>query len=195
MKLYVIRHGESESNAGNFYGSWLPVELTPKGRQQAAQAGLLLQNISFDAAYCSDLLRAQQTAAIALPQLKFTYTDVLREIKVGNLLGRDKAECARELGEPYLEHCRQTNYRPYQGENRQDVTMRAKAFLDQMVREQPGQKIAVVCHAGMVRAMLRYVLGADFPTDAARVDNASVSVFSYEKGKWSLDCWNQTNQI
>ena len=35
MKLYRIRHGESESNASDTHSGWSPVDLTPKGREQA----------------------------------------------------------------------------------------------------------------------------------------------------------------
>ena len=33
MELYVIRHGESEANAGGYFAGWAQVSLTEKGRR------------------------------------------------------------------------------------------------------------------------------------------------------------------
>ncbi len=60
MELYIVRHGQSESNAG------LEIDdpaLTQTGRLQARLAGEALKNVRFDKVYVSHLKRAVQTAA------------------------------------------------------------------------------------------------------------------------------------
>ena len=42
MKLVLIRHGESEWNKLNLFTGWTDVELTEKGREEAATGGQLL---------------------------------------------------------------------------------------------------------------------------------------------------------
>ena len=87
MLLYGIRHGESETNLSHHWTGWNDVNLTDKGRQDAARAGEMLKGIDFDAIYASDLTRALNTAQIALPGCPPKITPLLREINVGDLAG------------------------------------------------------------------------------------------------------------
>ena len=48
MKVWVVRHGESETNRDGLWTGWLDVELTEKGREDAAKAGKILAGTSFD---------------------------------------------------------------------------------------------------------------------------------------------------
>ena len=59
--LALVRHGQSTWNAKGIWTGWQDPPLSEKGRQEAVQAGKLLEGISFDIAYASDLLRAKQT--------------------------------------------------------------------------------------------------------------------------------------
>ena len=63
MELYLVRHGQSQSNAG----AEIPdPALTETGKEQALLAGEALKNVRFDKAYTSCLTRAVQTAAAIL---------------------------------------------------------------------------------------------------------------------------------
>ena len=67
MKVFMVRHGESETNRNGLWTGWLDVSLTEKGREEALQVGKMLSKINFDKIYVSDLSRAKVTAEIALP--------------------------------------------------------------------------------------------------------------------------------
>lgn len=43
MKLVLVRHGESEWDKLNLFTGWTDVELTEKGREEAATGGKLLK--------------------------------------------------------------------------------------------------------------------------------------------------------
>lgn len=62
MRVYVIRHGESETNLNKKWTGWLDVHLTDKGKDDAKKAGDFLKNIAFEKIYASDLSRAVETA-------------------------------------------------------------------------------------------------------------------------------------
>ena len=66
--LILLRHGESEWNALNLFTGWVDVDLTDKGRAEAARAGELIgeQDKLPDVLYTSLLRRAITTANIAL---------------------------------------------------------------------------------------------------------------------------------
>src|SRR5688500_20408786 len=68
--LVLLRHGESTWNKENRFTGWTDVDLTDKGRQEAAHAGQLLraEGYAFDLLFTSVLKRAIRTANIALDE-------------------------------------------------------------------------------------------------------------------------------
>lgn len=106
MKLVLIRHGESEWNKLNLFTGWTDVELTEKGREEAATGGRLLkeQGFDFDVCYTSYLKRAIHTLDIVLDQMDRTWLPVIKSWKLnerhyGALQGLNKAETAAKYGE------------------------------------------------------------------------------------------------
>lgn len=66
VDIFVARHGQSEDNASGIIGGHRDVALTDLGRQQANNLGeaILDLGLTFDAVYCSPLIRASETAEI-----------------------------------------------------------------------------------------------------------------------------------
>jgi broad specificity phosphatase PhoE len=64
LDLWLVRHAESE---GNRSGTEADTPLTASGRAQAAALAATLAGERFDQVFCSDLLRCQETARLALP--------------------------------------------------------------------------------------------------------------------------------
>ena len=60
--LYLVRHGEIESNIKKVYAGWSEEGLTETGIRQAAEAGEILRGKGIEGLYCSPLKRAVQTA-------------------------------------------------------------------------------------------------------------------------------------
>ena len=86
-KIFLVRHGEAESNTGNFFGGWMDVPLTALGRQQAALLSKRLAHEGIGRAYCSDLLRARQTLEEIGLDCPAEYSKELREKSYGELEG------------------------------------------------------------------------------------------------------------
>ena len=105
-KLVLMRHGESQWNLENRFTGWKDVDLTETGRQQAWEAGKLLQEkgYRFDLAFTSVLKRAIRTLWISLDAMDQMYIPVhnnwrLNERHYGNLQGLNKAETAAKFGD------------------------------------------------------------------------------------------------
>jgi 2,3-bisphosphoglycerate-dependent phosphoglycerate mutase len=97
--LILLRHGESQWNAKNLFTGWVDVDLTDKGRAEAARAGDLIGDLDRlpDVLYTSLLRRAITTANIALDKADRHWIPVhrnwrLNERQYGALQGLDKAE-------------------------------------------------------------------------------------------------------
>ena len=65
-KLIMMRHGESQWNKLNLFTGWVDVPLSEKGIQEAFEGGEKIKDIPIDVIFTSTLIRAQETAVIAM---------------------------------------------------------------------------------------------------------------------------------
>jgi len=105
-KVVLLRHGESTWNKENRFTGWTDVDLSEKGRAEAAEAARLLREggYDFDVAFTSVLKRAIRTLGITLDGLDRLWMRVekdwrLNERHYGALQGLNKAETAAQHGE------------------------------------------------------------------------------------------------
>ena len=104
--LVLVRHGQSEWNLKNLFTGWRDVELTEKGVAEARAAGqkLKAKGLTFDAAFTSDLKRAQNTLKLiqeemGLANLPVTKNLALNERDYGDLSGLNKDDARKKWGE------------------------------------------------------------------------------------------------
>jgi 2,3-bisphosphoglycerate-dependent phosphoglycerate mutase len=105
-KLVLLRHGESIWNKENRFTGWTDVDLSDKGRDEAARAGRQMKDagLTFDVAYTSVLKRAIRTCWIALDEMDLLWIPMprnwrLNERHYGALQGLNKAETAAQHGD------------------------------------------------------------------------------------------------
>ncbi len=106
IKLVLLRHGQSEWNLSNLFTGWTDVSLSPKGVEEAKEAGRLLKEkgYTFDVAFSSVLKRANDTMNLALGEMGETnipkfFTWRLNERHYGALQGLNKADSAKKWGD------------------------------------------------------------------------------------------------
>jgi len=104
--LVLVRHGQSEWNQKNLFTGWTDVDLTPRGEQEARQAGktLVAEGLMFDIAFTSVLVRAIRTLWLVLDEMKLMWIPIenswrLNERHYGALQGLDKAATTAKYGE------------------------------------------------------------------------------------------------
>jgi len=117
--LVLLRHGESTWNRENRFTGWTDVDLSDRGREEAAEAGQLLaeRGFAFDIAYTSVLKRAIRTLNIVLDGLDGMWIPVekswrLNERHYGSLQGLNKAETAAAHGEAQVKIWRRSYDEP-----------------------------------------------------------------------------------
>ncbi|MFC0265364.1 histidine phosphatase family protein [Alloscardovia macacae] len=110
VHLYLVRHGQTYFNVYNRLQGWSNSPLTESGRADAVRAGEKLADIQFDAAFCSDTTRAQDTARIILEKNAHARAAHMREAEAhmefreqfyGYFEGRDMAEAWWAAGAPH----------------------------------------------------------------------------------------------
>jgi len=105
-KLVLLRHGESVWNKENRFTGWTDVDLSPKGVEEAIEAGRVLKErgFMFDMAFTSYLRRAIKTLWLTLEEMDQMWIPVykswrLNEKHYGLLQGLNKIEMAEKYGD------------------------------------------------------------------------------------------------
>ena len=196
MELYLIRHGESESNYDGTHSGWSPVNLTEKGRRQALCAGQLVSGLDFDRIYVSDVRRAQQTARIIFPNAPFVFSSLIRELDNTAMRGKTKEDMLALFPDLYPACRAAFDYAPLGMDCESGCHLRARAgeFLTSVAREE-NVRCAAVCHAGFIKACAAWVLSTPTHVPPLRVDNASVCILAFRDGRWHIKAWNITADI
>lgn len=182
MKLYLVRHGESVANLEGIYAGQMDTPLTDLGRQQALGAGDKLKDIQFDKVFSSDLSRAFETCAIALPGSKPELTPILREYAIGTVQGKPIRDVIVTLSD---DPQRVPDYTPYGGEDALMVRARARSFLD-LLEKQDYACVAAFTHRGFMNSLLREVFGTAFKSGSVNTENCAIHVFEYNGNMWKL---------
>jgi broad specificity phosphatase PhoE len=176
MKLYFIRHGQSEANLLNEVsnrGTKHP--LTALGREQVLAVARSLKVESISRIYASPLLRAVQTAEILSRELRVhcEITDALREYDCGIIEGKSDPASWQEharISDAWLLHKR-WDERIKDGESFNDIRRRFCPFIDELLRAHGSSdaRFVLVGHGGTYRCMLPIALSnVDFSLAIAR---------------------------
>ena len=191
MKLFLIRHGQSEANLGMRYTGQFDVPLTSLGREQAVALRPILEPITFDRVYSSDLSRAVDTCSLALPNMEIEKTPLLREVDVGTLLGKLYSEVRKfQPDDPTM----RPDFTPFGGENLAMVSARAREFLA-ILEKSNHSCVAAFSHRGFMVAMLNQVLGTRIDRGAIQLNNCAVIVLEYDGRQWYLASVNYMKPI
>ena len=172
MKIYVIRHGQTELNVKGLINGHIPDNLTGAGREQARLASENLPK-SIKHIYSSSLTRARQTAEIIneVLQVPTTYHDELKEVNFGDLEGTPFLEehKARHVNLDY-------DWGP-SGENFEEVKRRVLKLLTEIHEENSDGEALIVAHGGIVR-LLTFLQSGD---KQGEISNAALFEFDLDK--------------
>ncbi|HEX6948791.1 MAG TPA: 2,3-bisphosphoglycerate-dependent phosphoglycerate mutase [Nitrospira sp.] len=180
--LVLLRHGESQWNLENRFTGWVDVPLSPRGMQEAKNAGEKLRPYRFDRAFTSVLQRANETLRLALEVIGQTEIPTerdkaLNERMYGELQGLNKAETAKKYGEDQVKIWRRSyDVRPPGGESLKDTAERVLPYYDKSIRPHllSGETILIAAHGNSLRALVmelehlsrEQVLELNIPTGA-----------------------------
>lgn len=152
MKLYVVRHGQTDWNVQNKVCGITDVELTEEGKAQAEKVADTLSGNHIDLILSSPLKRAMQTAEIISRKCG---TDLqvesrLTEQNYGIYEGVDRAN------ERFLQNKRQFAFRYPGGESMMQVAYRIYGLLDRLKETYSEKNILLVTHGGVCRVIKTY---------------------------------------
>lgn len=181
--LYFIRHGETPSNAEHIrQGNHIDDYLDTKGILQIEHIVPIIKELHLDVLYTSYLHRADESAAILNQKLEkpipIIHDQRLHERDFGSLAGKPMEEWDKILpGNRELERLQTYNYRQFGGESVEDVRERSISAILDIITNNPGKNVGIICHNGVIRLLLfqfpempRIYRGKETSKDIANTD-------------------------
>jgi 2,3-bisphosphoglycerate-dependent phosphoglycerate mutase len=165
--LILLRHGQSQWNLENRFTGWVDVPLSERGEREARSAGEKLRGRRVDKLYTSVLVRAVETARLALESagigpLPSERDPALNERMYGDLQGLDKAEAAARFGADQVKLWRRSyDVRPPGGESLADTAARVLPYWEARLLPdlRAGRNLLVVAHGNSLRALVMHLDG------------------------------------
>lgn len=164
MRIFLVRHGETEWNRTRRFQGRSDIPLNEKGRNQARALAGALSDQRFSAIYASPLKRAVETAKLATahqPGIPFHTEDDFMEMDLGEFEGIHGAEWIKQYPELLAVWQRKpASVRMPGGECLGEVQTRALRALNRIIASHPSDATLLVCsHSFVIRSILCHAKG------------------------------------
>lgn len=165
MKLFLVRHGQSQWNLENRFTGWKDPDITEKGKEEAIKVGRLLKKEQIDVAFTSVLKRAIHTLDLILEEtgqtdMPTTRNEALNERDYGDLSGQNKAELAEKVGAEQVHIWRRSyDVAPPGGESLKDTFERVIPYFEEHIKPilKEGKNVIVVAHGNSLRSLVMHM--------------------------------------
>lgn len=190
--IILCRHGETVWHAENRYAGISDIELTPRGRGQAAQLAEWARTAGLSAIYASTLGRAQVTAAASAntTNLPVQVDERLRELDFGQGEGLTSAEMEQQFPKALMHFRADPAKNPLPGgEDPFKAAERFVSCLRGITQLHPGGRVLVVAHTTAIRLALCQLVGiplSEYRRVFPAVRNCSLTELSFKDGYVSL---------
>ena len=161
MKLYLVRHGETELNVKKVYYGSTDCELTEKGKEQAVSLKTAFASVPLDLVLGSPLKRAKTTVALILGEKEVPRLEDgrLKELDFGGWEGKSYTELQ---GDPlYEQWCREWKTTcPPRGECFLDLAQRVRSFYGDLLKREE-ERVLIVAHHAVLQQLMACLLEAE----------------------------------
>lgn len=188
MKLYILRHGETEWNREDRVQGRMDSPLTEKGMKDIASMAEELSFIPIDICYTSDLPRAKKTAEglINDRKIQIIEEEALRELPLGPWEGKLFKEVQKDpLSVVYFETPERFSFPGLV--NFHDLYKGIEEFIRKLEKD-PKDHVLIVAHGVSIRALLNVLEGVPVARFWHRpiAKSMGLTIASFEKGKWQV---------
>ena len=201
--FYLIRHGQSESNAlpSHLFSTEYDTNLTPRGEEQARRLGerLAAERVAFDRLYSSTYRRAIRTArimveAMGTPDIPIPAVSNMREQEAPDDWRGKRIDAIFTPAVSAYRDAKGHDFKAPGSESTREVERRISAWLEnefifnsELVAQPVSLTVALVGHGTAMQCLMRYILAFDQKMIwRLWLDNCSISRFRFDSGGWSL---------
>jgi broad specificity phosphatase PhoE len=200
MKVYFVRHAESESSASGFHQNSLS-GLSTRGKKQAAILAERFSRIKIDLILSSPFVRAKETAEIINKPLKrpIRYLDSLKELKRPTEVEGKKIDDPEiiEIKKLVVKNFSKKDWHYSDGENFYDLKKRGEETIKYLL-ELKEENVLLVTHGIIMRMIISLMMFGDVsPKEYLRffrfalMSNTGITLCEYiKRNRWILVTWN-----
>lgn len=188
MKLYILRHAETEWNREDRIQGQMDSPITRKGEEAMAAMAVRLASVPFDCCYTSDLPRARKTAEglLKFRSVPIIEEEALRELPLGPWEGMLFKDILTDpLAQAYLKAPETYHRKGFM--DFYDLYDKLRAFIGRLVQSDH-EHVLIVGHGVSIRALFHVVEGVAVKDFWSRPIAASMGlgICAYEKGAWHV---------
>ncbi|MEB3067670.1 glucosyl-3-phosphoglycerate phosphatase [[Mycobacterium] vasticus] len=216
-RLILLRHGQTEFNAGSRMQGQLDTVLSDLGRAQAGAAAEVLRKRHPLLIVSSDLWRAYDTATVLAEHngLAVRVDTRLRETHLGDWQGLTHEEVDAAAPGARLAWRDDARWAPHGGESRIDVAERSEPLVAELISgepdwgsaEDPERPVVLVAHGGLIAALTAALLRLpveNWPILGGMANASWTQLSGYSDDddvtdpagvRWRLDVWNASAQV
>jgi glucosyl-3-phosphoglycerate phosphatase len=218
-RLVMLRHGQTDFNAGSRMQGQLDSALTELGRAQAVAAAEVLGKLQPLLIVSSDLHRAYDTAVTLGEQtgLQVRVDERLRETHLGDWQGLTHTEVDAQAPGARLVWREDATWAPHGGESRVDVAARSVPLVEELIAgepewgaaDEPDRPVVLVAHGGLIAALSAALLklpianwpilggmgNASWVQLSGHPDDSAADLDGLAGVRWRLDVWNASAQV
>ena len=201
LKLYIVRHGQTEWNVLEKFQGQLNSPLTPEGIEKVKETAKELKNIKFKAGYTSQMGRTIATAEMILEnnkyeqektsdqKLKLQKLPELNEIHFGEWQGLTFKETFVKYPKEahnYFYDVKNYNAKNIKGEELKDGLERFLKGLEKIREEQKSGNILIVTHGTVLELFFNHIQNreADYLDERKLIGNGRYKIFTFENEKY-----------
>ncbi len=194
MKVYLVRHGESEANTEGLFSGFTDTPLTDKGRKQAEGVAIKLSAVEFQKIYSSPLSRAFDTAK-SIAKFHNNKIESLSGLKEENF-GKCEGLSYVQIQERYPELIKDWTKNPFtfifpQGESLTIMYERVRETYHSIIDDFKGENLLIVAHSGVIRSILTSEISEKLDHYwKYRIDNCTVTILEYSDNYKILNALN-----
>lgn len=175
MKLYVIRHGETNMGKNNIIATE-DEPLNATGKKQAIDIGKELRKLSIDKIYCSPIERAKDT--LQLFELDKNIPVIIEDrIKERNMGIYANISFEQLIWDEFWNYNSDKLYPEL--ETMKSVYKRISEFLNELKASSRNDNILLVTHGGISRAIYWYFNGIPESGNSSNI-NENCKIYNYE---------------
>ena len=201
LKLYIVRHGQTEWNVLEKFQGQLNSPLTPEGIEKVKETAKELKDIKFKAGYTSQMGRTIATAEMILEnnkyeqektsdqKLKLQKLPELNEIHFGEWQGLTFKETFVKYPKEahnYFYDVKNYNAKNIKGEELKDGLDRFLKGLEKIREEQKSGNILIVTHGTVLELFFNHIQNreADDLDERKLIGNGRYKIFTFENEKY-----------
>lgn len=187
MKIYLVRHGETDWNLQRRFQGREDIALNDNGILQAKQCGQVLKMVNFKAVITSPLIRAKRTAKL-IAELIGTEQVIVDD----GLIERDFARLSglsQEERKAFYESGQEDGMEPFE-----DLCNRMMSSIRKYADLYYDDNILIVSHGASINAVLSVISKGEVGSGKTRLKNTCINRIEYNKNNqtMNLDFYNVT---